>query len=732
MGGLIETTIPSVMIQIANAAFFTVTEPNGTLTISADLARITNPAYQDVVAGFSSRGPTPDLRIKPDLTAPGVNILSSVSAFTPGGTPTFDTYQGTSMAAPHVTAAAALLVQKNPSWTPDQIKSALMSTAVEPAALGSNPVNRGAGRLNLSDTNRPDQVLATFDKPSISFGALPKNTSTSVTITATNPTATNVTYDVTVTKKSGADTPTTVATLTVHAHGSASFALDLTVTTFSVTPEIGITSYNEYGKVVLAPQGGGSPTLHIPYWVRTLPDLGGAEVLLVNDDDPDFYYTGTPTGCSDYLTNYENVLDNLGVTYKVWDTAEWGYIDFNVARRYSKVLYFSGDCGYSLSFQGNDLANYLAQGGKMIITGQDIGYMDNEVLNTYGASFNPSLYFGASYVQDSLYRGNLPPTPAMKGDDIYSNFMQGQFYDITPSGDGAGNQEYVDEIQPQYYGDVDALPVLTSQPVFTQVADGVVGSRMSSEPTIERVKGESGWTRLGYRTIWLSFGLEGVNNNTSFNNRENLLARAFALLDDTITIITAKPSYTALVNTTVNLSETTTASFTDGLPYPDFGSSYANKILYTCWDFGDGTPHTMGGSSINHVYKKVGTYKVYVEAGDGFGHKAVAGPVIVNVVKPPAAPKTISPKGTISNRSPKFTWTKVSGANQYLLEVYYYFPGKYVVSQIITSPTCTSTSCTFTPAVVLKNGTYKWRVRAGISGVWGKSSTWRAFKVSAH
>jgi len=64
----------------------------------------------------------------------------------------------------------------------------------------------------------------------------------------------------------------------------------------------------------------------------------------------------------------------------------------------------------------------------------------------------------------------------------------------------------------------------------------------------------------------------------------------------------------------------------------------------------------------------------------------------------------------------------VSAANQYLLEVYYYRPGKYVVSIIITSPTCTSKTCSFKPPVMLKNGTYKWRVLAGISGVWGKST----------
>jgi hypothetical protein len=56
------------------------------------------------------------------------------------------------------------------------------------------------------------------------------------------------------------------------------------------------------------------------------------------------------------------------------------------------------------------------------------------------------------------------------------------------------------------------------------LVDGTLGTRMSSAPTIERAKGESPWTHLGFRTIWLSFGLIGVNNNTGFNTREDLLA----------------------------------------------------------------------------------------------------------------------------------------------------------------------------------------------------------------
>ena len=121
----------------------------------------------NVLASFSSSGPTPlSLRLKPDVSAPGVGILSSV----PGGG--WQTMSGTSMASPHVAGAAALLLERHPEWTAEQVKAALVGSA-EPAlaAEGSTalalPTRGGGGVVVLQRADKP-LVLAT--PSSVSFG----------------------------------------------------------------------------------------------------------------------------------------------------------------------------------------------------------------------------------------------------------------------------------------------------------------------------------------------------------------------------------------------------------------------------------------------------------------------------------------------------------------------------------------------------------------------------------
>lgn len=133
------------------------------------------PQTPNLLAGFSSRGPVSFTGIiKPDLVAPGVNILSSV--FTSIG---WEFFNGTSMASPHVAGSAAVLLAAK-DWTPAQVKSALATTATD---LGLAPWEQGSGLLNLEAALNTN---AFFSPTNASFGVFtgkaPANGSVEVAI----------------------------------------------------------------------------------------------------------------------------------------------------------------------------------------------------------------------------------------------------------------------------------------------------------------------------------------------------------------------------------------------------------------------------------------------------------------------------------------------------------------------------------------------------------------------
>ncbi|MFC5289493.1 S8 family serine peptidase [Actinokineospora guangxiensis] len=106
----------------------------------------------DAIADFSSRGPrTGDNGIKPEITAPGVDIVAAKAAQGVIGDPVGDKHvalSGTSMSAPHVAGAAAILAAQHPDWTPEQVKSALVGTAKPTAGL--SVYEQGAGRVDVA------------------------------------------------------------------------------------------------------------------------------------------------------------------------------------------------------------------------------------------------------------------------------------------------------------------------------------------------------------------------------------------------------------------------------------------------------------------------------------------------------------------------------------------------------------------------------------------------------
>ena len=146
----------------------------GTVTVRFTRESLEIPTtWAGVPTSFTSSGLTPFGKLlKPDVTGPGAQILSSTLPEFAGDQ--YAVLDGTSFSAPHVAGAAALLTQRHPSWTPQQMKSALMSTAGPAFAdttltQEASVLVQGAGLVNVRSA---DQPLIFTDPASLSFGYL--------------------------------------------------------------------------------------------------------------------------------------------------------------------------------------------------------------------------------------------------------------------------------------------------------------------------------------------------------------------------------------------------------------------------------------------------------------------------------------------------------------------------------------------------------------------------------
>ncbi|MFJ6027712.1 S8 family peptidase [Pseudarthrobacter sp. NPDC092424] len=141
-------------------------QANPALTVSLLKGDLTGdaPAPAPQIAGFSSRGPTlaagGDL-LKPDIAAPGVNVLAGVSTIGNAGEQ-FGFMSGTSMAAPQIAGFGALALAKQPTWSPAMVKSAMMTTAYPlvnaDGAPNTDPFQGGAGHIDSTRFTDPGLV----------------------------------------------------------------------------------------------------------------------------------------------------------------------------------------------------------------------------------------------------------------------------------------------------------------------------------------------------------------------------------------------------------------------------------------------------------------------------------------------------------------------------------------------------------------------------------------------
>jgi subtilisin family serine protease len=164
----------------------------------------------DIMASFSGEGPTAaDFRVKPDVVAPGVNVLSSIPLSFCGGASCWAFFQGTSMATPHLAGSAAVVLAQHPGWTAAQIRSAIVNTAdqnvLKKFSTGATETDVniiGNGRDNLLSAVSANVGL---DPVSVSFGSVPSISSITKTynVTLTNLTGSLVTFSLSVGSSTG-------------------------------------------------------------------------------------------------------------------------------------------------------------------------------------------------------------------------------------------------------------------------------------------------------------------------------------------------------------------------------------------------------------------------------------------------------------------------------------------------------------------------------------------------
>jgi subtilisin family serine protease len=180
-----QPTIPAYMLSLTDGS--ALIGANGASAKISAAAGYFVTANGDFMASFSSQGPTEvDFRVKPDVVAPGVNVLSSIPISFCGGQPCFAFFQGTSMATPHLAGSAAVVRWLYPNWSAAQVRSAIVNTAdkaVLKQASSTNPERNvnivGSGRENLLAAVN---ASVTLDPVSVSYGAVPSGSGQSDTL----------------------------------------------------------------------------------------------------------------------------------------------------------------------------------------------------------------------------------------------------------------------------------------------------------------------------------------------------------------------------------------------------------------------------------------------------------------------------------------------------------------------------------------------------------------------
>ncbi len=291
------TTIPAMMttLDIGTALKTDLLAGTVNVRLTTDYQNqfvFVDPSLEDTLTASSSRGIARVTNyLKPDIAAPGDTIFSTATGTGNEGV----SFGGTSMAAPHVAGAMAILREQKPAWTVAELKALVMNTATEEITQGastSTPSRVGAGRMVIPNALDSDVIAFNADIPamvSVPFGVVKVlDTATGIdqtltkSITISNKSASSETYDVafalryqanpgiTFSLVDGADNPLTSVTVAAGGTETVTVKVELDAAALEKTRDATISTASgrsfmaESGGLVIFTSTGSAPTLRVP------------------------------------------------------------------------------------------------------------------------------------------------------------------------------------------------------------------------------------------------------------------------------------------------------------------------------------------------------------------------------------------------------------------------------------------------------------------------------------
>jgi len=334
----------------------------------------------------------------------------------------------------------------------------------------------------------------------------------------------------------------------------------------------------------------------------------------------------------DYAGYIIRTLASLGLSYEVWDAdTRFGNAQtipsLDYLQRFRSLIWVTGDNVhpdgyYAIStpltlLDMQILASYLDAGGSLAAWGQNLAEasdVNSDPDPNWGRAAFYHYYLGAHWLQGSLFGpasvAPQPPSQRAGAVGLPGTFLSGMTLDLGPVGSGAHNQRSIDEIAPG--GLPDGSDVVWVQPILVAlealpIGSGFMAVAKSDEPTLD-----SEAVSVPYRSVYYSFGFEGINDNAGRTSRAQLLKRTLDWLMDEVEV--TLDDVIGSVNDPIHLSCQARSSVTATI------TSYR-------WRIGEGDDaQTVVGQSpeATFFFSSRGRVPVAVEVTDSLGHKAVA------------------------------------------------------------------------------------------------------------